>query len=190
MAGTAFTTFKTAIGRCAIIWRGALVTGAALPEAEGCDLKAAVVRRFPDASEEAPPPAIASAIEAVKRLLDGEAEAFADVELDLSGVPEFDRRVLEACFAIPRGETRTYGEIARELDAPGAARAVGRALGHNPIPIIIPCHRVLAADGKSGGFSAPGGADTKLKMLQIERARRGSDPMLFDDLEWSAAPRR
>jgi methylated-DNA-[protein]-cysteine S-methyltransferase len=188
VADTAFALFETPIGRCAILWRGALVVGAALPEADDMRLKQAIHRRFPGSEERDPPPSIATAIEAVIRLLKGEREDFAGVEFDLSAVPEFDRRVLESCFAIPMGETRTYGDIAQQLGAPGAARAVGRALGHNPIPIIVPCHRVLGADGKSGGFSAPGGAATKLKMLQIERARRGGHPTLFEDLEWSVAP--
>ncbi|MBA3677855.1 MAG: methylated-DNA--[protein]-cysteine S-methyltransferase [Sphingosinicella sp.] len=188
MTNAAFTLFDTPIGRCAILWRGALVIGASLAEADDQKMRQALRRRFPEARAEDPPPVIAAAIEAVVRLLSGEREDFAGIQFDLSAVPEFDRRVLEACFAIPPGETRTYGDIARQLGAPGAARAVGRALGHNPIPIIIPCHRVLASDGKSGGFSAPGGAATKLKMLRIERARRGDHPMLFDELEWSVAP--
>jgi methylated-DNA-[protein]-cysteine S-methyltransferase len=96
--------------------------------------------------------------------------------------------VLEATLSIPVGETRTYGEIAKAVGAPGASRAVGRALGANPIPIIVPCHRVLAADGRSGGFSAPGGSSTKLKMLEIEGARRGSEPQLFERLPWRAKP--
>ena len=93
-------------------------------------------------------------------------------------------------LAIPHGETRTYGELARAIGEPGAARAVGRALGRNPIPIIIPCHRILAADGRSGGFSAPGGVTTKMRLLAIERARRGREPSLFDDLGWGTAPAR
>jgi methylated-DNA-[protein]-cysteine S-methyltransferase len=110
---------------------------------------------------------------------------FSDVAIDIGSLAEFDRAVLEATRRIPRGETRTYGEIAVSLGAPGAARAVGTALGRNPIPIIVPCHRVLAAGGASGGFSAPGGRLTKLKILEIERARRGPEPGLFDHLPWA-----
>jgi methylated-DNA-[protein]-cysteine S-methyltransferase len=188
VTGTAFAFFETAIGRCAILWRGALVVGAGLPGSDDDSTRAWVLKRFPDGRECEPPEPIVKAIRAVRRLLAGEREDFSGVKLDLGAVSDFERRVLEACFAIPHGQTRTYGEIAAELGAPGAAQAVGRALGSNPIPIIIPCHRVVASGGKSGGFSAPGGSATKLKMLQIEGASRGSHPMLFDLLDWAVAP--
>jgi methylated-DNA-[protein]-cysteine S-methyltransferase len=112
-----------------------------------------------------------------------------DVELDFSVVAPFNRRVYEIARAIPPGETSTYGQIAKAMNEPGAARAVGKALGENPWPIIVPCHRVLAADGGSGGFSAPGGVETKARMLTIERAKTNDVPTLFD-LEFSVAPRR
>ena len=145
-------------------------------------------RRFPDAVEDAPPPEAAAAIAAVVRLLEGEKRDLSDIAVDLSTLPEFERRVLEETRRIPTGETRTYGELAAKVGAAGAARAVGRALGRNPAPIIIPCHRVLAASGGSGGFSAPGGVTTKMRMLQIERARRSSSPELFDDLPLAMKP--
>jgi methylated-DNA-[protein]-cysteine S-methyltransferase len=103
-----------------------------------------------------------------------------DLPLDMEGVPPFHRRVYELARAIPPGEVLTYGEVARRLGDPGASRAVGQALGHNPYAPVVPCHRVLAAGGRSGGFSAEGGAATKLKMLEIERARFGGAPGLFD----------
>lgn len=180
---TAFTLFDTALGRCAIAWRGGLVVGSALPEASDRALRARLARRFPGAVEMIAQGAAAEAIRTAIRLLSGEP-------VDLSAlavapdVGTFEAEVLEATRRILVGETRTYGEIAREIGAPGAARAVGRALGNNPIPILIPCHRVVAADGRSGGFSAPGGAATKMRMLEIERAGRGSAPMLFDHLPW------
>lgn len=102
---------------------------------------------------------------------------------------ELDRQVLGYTRTIPQGETRTYGEVAKAIGAPGAAQAVGAALGRNPVPIIVPCHRILAANGKSGGFSAPGGAATKLKLLEIERARRSGEAGLFDDLPLALKPR-
>lgn len=188
MTDTAFALFDTPVGRCALIWRGPAVIGFALPEGNDRQLRAIVSRRLSTAIEAQPPPAIAAAIEAVLRLLSGEAEGFAGIEIDLSGLPSFERRVLEAAFAIPPGETRTYGEIAERVGVPGAARAVGRALGRNPIPVIVPCHRVLGADGRSGGFSAPGGVLTKLRLLEIEHATRGAQPALFKDLAWSVAP--
>ena len=188
MNDCAYSIFETSIGRCALVWRGGLVVGAALPEPCEADLRASIERRFPGCVEQAPAGAAAAAIEAVTRLLSGSPEGFDGIAVEMDGLPDFDRSVLEAIRRIPRGSTMTYGEIASALGKPGAARAVGRALGRNPIPIIIPCHRVLAASGRSGGFSAPGGASTKLRILEIEGARRGAEPELFDRLPWAAAP--
>jgi methylated-DNA-[protein]-cysteine S-methyltransferase len=120
-------------------------------------------------------------IERVQRLLQGGSEdGLADVPLDLQRVPEFNRRVYEIARAIPPGQTLSYGEVAAQLGEPGAARAVGQALGHNPFAPIVPCHRVLAAGKRPGGFSAGGGLATKLKMLEIEKAQLGDGPGLFD----------
>ena len=190
MSDRAFTIFDTAIGRCALMWRGGLLVGAALPEASEAELRASLRRRFPGSTEADPPPFVQAAVEAVVRLLSGHAEDFSGLELDIGDLPAFDRSVLEETRRIPCGETRTYGEIASALASPGAARAVGRALGRNSIPIIIPCHRVLAASGRSGGFSAPGGTSTKLRILEIEGARRGPGPELFERLPWSVGPGR
>ena len=118
-------------------------------------------------------------VDAVRALLAEGALDLVDVAVDLSGLDPFDRQVLEAARRIPPGRTRTYGQIAAELGQPRAAQAVGAALGRNPVPIIVPCHRVLAAGGKVGGFSAPGGTATKLKLLAIENARVGDEPTLF-----------
>lgn len=147
-----------------------------------------LARRFPGAAEAAPSPEAAKAIAALVRLLDGEEEDLSALPVDLSPLAAFERRVLELTRRIPHGETRTYGELASALGSPGVARAVGRALGRNPIPILIPCHRVLAASGRSGGFSAPGGVTTKMRMLQIERARRTGAPELFQDLPLAMRP--
>ena len=103
-----------------------------------------------------------------------------DLELDMAGVPPFHQRVYAVARAIPPGTTMTYGEVAQLLGEPGAARAVGQALGHNPFAPVVPCHRVLAAGNRSGGFSASGGVRAKLRMLQIESAQLGSQPGLFD----------
>jgi methylated-DNA-[protein]-cysteine S-methyltransferase len=188
MSDCAFFIFDTAIGRCALIWRGGLLVGAALPEASEAELQRSIERRFSSCVQAGPPPPIRAAMEAVVRLLSGEKEDLTGFELALGGLPGFDRSVLEEIRRIPCGETRTYGEVATMLGQPGAARAVGRALGRNPIPIIIPCHRVLAASGRSGGFSAPGGASTKLRILEIEGARRGREPELFERLPWAVSP--
>ena len=164
--------FDTAIGRVGIAWNDHGVVGVQLPEASESATRARMRRRFPEAMEALPPAAIQAAIEGIVALLAGEAAGdLRGVELDLRAVSEFDSAVYRVARTIPPGETLTYGEIAERLNDPGAARAVGQALGANPIPIIIPCHRVLAAGGRAGGFSAPGGVRTKLELLEIERRR-------------------
>jgi methylated-DNA-[protein]-cysteine S-methyltransferase len=164
--------FATAIGRCGIAWSDRGVVGVQLPEATEAATRARLQRRFPDASEASPTSSIRSVIDGIVALLAGEdAGDLSDIELDLRSVPAFNAAVYRVARTIPPGETLTYGEIAARLNDPGAARAVGQALGTNPIPIIVPCHRVLAAGGRAGGFSAPGGVMTKLKLLEIERSR-------------------
>ena len=187
-AESGYALFDTAIGRCALVWRGGLVIGAALPEASDERARAALERRFPGAVEAEPPHFAARAIERIASLLAGDGTDLGDVPLDLAG-SEFERRVWEAARRIPRGEVRSYGDIAREIGAPQSAQAVGVALGRNPVPIIVPCHRVLAAAGKSGGFSAPGGVATKFRILEIEGAKRPGQPELFDSLPLKVRPR-
>jgi methylated-DNA-[protein]-cysteine S-methyltransferase len=184
-----FVLFETAIGRCALLWRGGLVIGAALPERDEAAMRARLEARFPGFGEAEPPPFVVEVIGRIVRLLDGERVEFGDVALDLSGASALERKVYSAALGIPCGEVRTYGQIAREIGAPGAAQAVGVALGRNPLPILVPCHRVLASGGKSGGFSAPGGVATKFRMLEIEQARRGDDGGLFDALPLAVKPR-
>ena len=141
-----------------------------MPRARGC------ARRFPEWQEREPPPEVrAGASTAIRALLDGEARDLSEIELDLEGVSDFHRQVYAIARRIPPGRTRTYGDIAAELGDKGLARAVGQALGLNPFAPVVPCHRVLAAGGKWGGFSAHGGAASKLRMLAIEGARPDSD---------------
>jgi methylated-DNA-[protein]-cysteine S-methyltransferase len=175
----AWTAFDTSIGRCGVAWGAAGIVGAQLPLLEPEALQACMHRRFPSAALDLPDATIARVIAAVQALLRGEAADLSCAVLDWRGVPEFHRRVYEAALAIPPGRTLTYGEVAQQLGEPGAARAVGQALGKNPFAPIVPCHRVLAAGGRAGGFSAPGGTATKLKMLEIEGARVGHEPSLF-----------
>ena len=153
-------------------------------------MRRSIARRFPAAAEQDPAPEAQAAISAIRRLLEGEDEDLSGLPVDLSALPDLERRVLEQTRRIPRGETRTYGELAAEIGAAGAARAVGGALGRNPVPNVVPCHRVLAASGRSGGFSAPGGVTTKMKMLQIERASRRSEGELFNRLPLALKPAR
>ena len=179
MSATGFTLFDTPIGRCAIAWREQGITRILLPATRDADLRTRMTR---DAgAEEAEAPAeIRRAIDAITGLLTtGRAELWT-LNLDMEGLPPFQRRVYEAARAIPPGETVTYGEIARRLGTPGLSRAVGQALGRNPFSIVVPCHRVLASDGRLGGFSAPGGITTKLRLLTLEGRRDASTPSLFD----------
>ncbi len=159
--------FETAIGTCAIAWSGEGITGVALPERRGFAGER-VASQFAGAQEASAPPRERRAIELIIALFRAERPDLSTVILDMANVPTFNRRVYEVTRAIPPGTTRTYGEVAREIGDPGASRAVGRALGENPFPIIVPCHRVLAAGGKSGGFSGPGGVVTKFQMLSFE----------------------
>jgi methylated-DNA-[protein]-cysteine S-methyltransferase len=182
-----YALFDTAIGRCALVWRGGLVIGAALPEESDAQARRSLARRFPGAVEAEPPPFAVEAIERVAGLLAGGRTDLSEIPIDPQGSP-FERHVWQAARRIPCGEVRSYGDIAREIGAPGAAQAVGLALGRNPVPVVIPCHRVLAADGKSGGFSAPGGVATKFRILEIEGARRAAEPELFDSLPMRVSP--
>ena len=127
--------------------------------------------RFSGVVETTPTPDIARAIDAVVALMRGDAVDLRFIAIDLDGLPDFHQRVYDIARTIPPGVTLTYGEVAKRVGDPGSARAVGQALGRNPIPVIVPCHRVLAAGGKTGGFSAPGGSATKLNLLAIEGAQ-------------------
>ena len=177
-----------AIGTCALVWRGERLAGSLLPEADEARLVARIKARFPGAEAAEPPPPIAAVADGVEKLLAGEAVDLGFAPLELETVPEFERLVYAAAQAIPPGSVRTYGELAEAIGSPGAARAVGAALGRNPFPIVVPCHRILAAGGRSGGFTAPGGVTTKFRMLQIERARRSDEAGLFDTLPLALAP--
>ena len=180
--------FDTAIGPCAIVWGERGLLGVQIPEVAEAATRARMVKRFPAAQEITPPPHIQDVIAGVRRLLKGERRDLVDVPIDDEGVPEFNRRVYAIVRKVPPGETITYGEIAEKLGDKSLARAVGQAMGENRCPIVMPCHRVLAASGRSGGFSAPGGVVTKMKLLTIEGAQPGG-PTLFDDLPLAARQR-
>jgi methylated-DNA-[protein]-cysteine S-methyltransferase len=161
-----------------------------LPESSDADTRKRLVRRFPDDVEDtSPPQPIVNAIEGMVALLRGEPIDLSFVTLDPADVPPFHQQVYEVARVIPPGTTLTYGEIAAKLGDPSLARAVGQALGRNPFPIVVPCHRVLAAGGKMGGFSASGGVATKIAMLTIESARSRRQQTLFDgDGKWPFDP--
>lgn len=190
MTSPGFTLFDTAIGRCGVAWGERGIIGAALPGPSDEQVRGRFRERFPGAVESQPPPALEPVIAAVVTLMAGEKTDLSDAPLDLSATPPFHQRVYAVARKIPPGQTMTYGEIAAALGEPReAARAVGEAMARNPIPILMPCHRVLGANGKPGGFSAPGGVETKLKMLQIEGAKVGETPTLFDELPLAVKPR-
>jgi len=168
MSVPCFALFETAIGPCAIAWGQRGILGVQLPERNAAATRARVRRRFTGAHESVPPSAVQNAIDAMVALLHGEARDLSAIVLDMSRVSPFHRQVYELARAIPPGATVSYGELAARVGEPGAARAVGQALGRNPFPIIVPCHRVLAAGGKPGGFSAKGGVETKFRMLAAE----------------------
>ena len=170
VAGAGYTLFASPIGDCALAWNDAGLTAVRLPESSARKLRAAMRRKYPGLEPQRPPAPAQQAIVAIRLLLAGGPDQLRSVRLDLSQVSPFYREVYEAARRIPAGVTLTYGELAARVGAPGAARAVGQAMGRNPWPLIVPCHRVLAAGGRAGGFSAPGGVTTKLRLLGIEGA--------------------
>lgn len=188
----AFALFDTAIGCCALAWGPRGIVRIRLPEKDRQTAMRRIAAEYPEAVPTLPPPGIDLAIRDMTRLLAGELLDLARIAVDMQGISAFNQRVYAVTRKIACGETLTYGEVAAEIGEPGAARAVGRALGENPFPIVIPCHRVLAAGGRAGGFSARGGVDTKLRMLSIEQARTNHTATLFDahgGLPLATAPR-
>jgi methylated-DNA-[protein]-cysteine S-methyltransferase len=175
-----FCLFETAIGRCGVAWSDRGVVAVQLPEPRDLATSERLRHRLPNACESSPPPDVRLALDGIVALLRGEPRDLSYVQLDMTGVPPFHRRVYDVTRTIPPGTTLTYGEIARRLVAPGTARAVGQALGHNPFAVVVPCHRVLAADGTTGGFSANGGVATKLRLLSIEGAQVRGALTLFE----------
>ena len=169
---TQILTFETALGRCGLRWSAEGISAVHMPGTQAA-------QRHDRAGAVQAPPEVRRAAAAISMLLDGERTDLRDIALDMAGLDGFRRRVYELARAIQPGRTTTYGEIARALGSPGAAREVGSALARNPFPIIVPCHRVLAATGELHGFSAPGGIATKRRMLEIEAAPGFAQQPLF-----------
>lgn len=164
-----YCVFETAAGFCGIAWKDDAITCLRLPTASHEAASHLMLRRIPDAAPGEPPPSIAKVADSVRRYFEGEEVEFTGCEIDLGEQEWFFREVYSHVRKIPWGETTTYGAVARALGAgPQAARDVGQAMASNPVPLIIPCHRVLAAGGKVGGFSAPGGSISKARMLKLE----------------------
>jgi O-6-methylguanine DNA methyltransferase len=177
MSHVGYCLFDTPLGQCGIAWRDdgpsvvrPTVTLLQLPAVTAERTESRIARASGARGPSAPPPAIAEIIERLRKHLEGEGQDLRDIVVDLTGADGFARQVYEAAREIPPGQTRTYGEIAKALGQPREAQAVGQALGKNPIALIIPCHRVVAAGGKPGGFSAHGGRATKASLLAVEGA--------------------
>ncbi len=169
-----YSGLETALGYCAIAWNDFGVTRFQLPGQNAGETERLLLRRTPLAERGAPPPMVAEVITAVTRYCRGEAVDFRDVPIDLADQDAFFQQIYAALRRVGWGSTTTYGSLAQEAGAgQEAAREVGQAMAKNPVPLIIPCHRVLAAGGKLGGFSAPGGSDTKVRMLELEGVRFG-----------------
>ena len=179
MDRSSYAFFDTPLGLCAIVWDARGISGTQLPEAGRGDATRRLQRRFPEAHNGPPPPAIAAAITRIAAALGGAKDDFADLVLDWRAVSAFDQAVYQEARAIPAGTTSTYGAIATALGDVRHSRRVGQALGRNPWPIVIPCHRVTGAGGWMGGFSAPGGQRTKLKLLELEGALAAETLPLF-----------
>lgn len=182
--------FPTAIGPCGIAWRGGTIVATHLPEQTEAATLARLASRAGGGVAGDAPAEVRQAIDAITALLSGEALDLIDIRCDFGPLAPLDVRIYEATRRIPPGGTRTYGEIATELGDRALAQAVGQALGRNPFPIIVPCHRVMGANGRLTGFSANGGVETKLRMLSIEKAHLGGGRGLFDDLPLAVKPRR
>ena len=165
-----YALFDTALGTAAVAWSEHRIVRTFLPEPSAQAARARLARRLPDAREAEPPAQVRQLIDDVVRLLGGDRVSLEWVSIDDDAVSELDRRVYAATRTIPPGSTRTYGDVARLLGDVTLARRVGEALGRNPFPIVVPCHRVLAAGGRTGGFSARGGTETKMQLLRIEGA--------------------
>ena len=180
MSAQAFAIFDSPIGSCGIAWNAKGIAGFQLPSATAQATRSRLQKRWTEAVESSPPANVQRVIDRVLALLKGEAIDLSDIPVDLDDAPEFHRKVYDVARTIPPGRTMTYGEIAKRLGVPHESREVGQALGRNPIAIIVPCHRVLGADGKMGGFSASGGVATKRRILEIEGAAALSAGPLFE----------
>ena len=164
-----YQLFETAAGVAAVGWKHSGITSFRLPAPTATETERAILRYLPDAVRTKPPAEIAAVIDAAIRYFEGKRIEFFDVAIDLGEQPPFFAQVYALVRKLGWGETTTYGAVARALDVgPEHARAVGQAMATNPMPLIIPCHRVMAAGGGIGGFSAPGGSQSKARMLELE----------------------
>jgi methylated-DNA-[protein]-cysteine S-methyltransferase len=189
MAGRGYTIFDTMIGRCGIAWGDSGVIGVQLPEAREIETRRRLFRLYPEARELRPPLNVELAIDGIVALLRGKLADLSEVMLDMTGIPAFNARVYQFTRTIPRGETRSYGEVAAGLRASGAVHSVAQAISRNPFMIVVPCHRVLEAGGYADKISPNGGTISKRRLLSIEGAKMTFSKTLFDVLLPVAPPR-
>jgi len=177
MKNDSYAIFETRSGFCGIAWSDNGITRFQLPTGNAAATERLLLRRMSNAEAAKPTPEIAGVIEAVRRYFEGSAADFSDLKIDIGGQEDLFRQIYALARRLPWGHTTTYGALAKEIgDDPRLARDVGQAMAKNPIPLIIPCHRVLAAGGKVGGFSAPGGAASKVRMLELEGVVLAPEP--------------
>jgi methylated-DNA-[protein]-cysteine S-methyltransferase len=189
MAGRGYTIFDTAIGRCGIAWGDLGVVGVQLPEVREIDTRKRLFHLYPEAREIRPPVNVEAAIEGIAMLLRGGVSDLSDVTLDMTGIPAFNQRVYAFARSIPRGESRTYADVASALRASGATHSVAQAIARNPFMIIVPCHRVLEAGHYADNISPNGGVISKRRLLSIEGTHPTTSRTLFDVLLPVAPPR-
>ena len=189
MAGRGYSIFDTGVGRCGIAWGDLGIIGVQLPEAREIDTRRRLFQLYPEARELRAPVNVEIAIEGIVALLRGGTADLSDVALDMTGIPAFNQRVYAFARTIPRGETRTYGEVAAHLRASGAVYSVTQAIARNPFLIIVPCHRVLEAGHYADKISPNGGSISKRRLLSIEGTHPTTSKTLFDVLLPVAPPR-
>jgi methylated-DNA-[protein]-cysteine S-methyltransferase len=189
MTGRGYAIFDTGVGRCGIVWSDAGIVAVQLPEPRELETRRRLLRLYPEAREMPPPPMVAIAIDGIANVLRGRDADFSDITLDMESVYLFNQRVYEFARTIPRGETRTYDEVANAMRRTGAEFSVAQAIAKNPFMIIVPCHRVLEAGHYADKISPNGGTISKRHLLSIEGTRPIASKSLFDVLLPVAPPR-
>jgi methylated-DNA-[protein]-cysteine S-methyltransferase len=187
--GRNYAIFDTGIGRCGIVWSEAGIVAVQLPEAREIDTRRRLYRLYPEAREQRAPLNVEIAIEGIVTQLRGGSGDMSDVTLDMTGHSAFNQRVYEFTRAIPRGETRTYDELAGQMRRAGAELSVAQAIVKNPFMIIVPCHRVLETGHYADKNSPFGGTISKRHLLSLEGTHPIASKTLFDVLLPVAPPR-
>lgn len=168
--------FETALGFVGVAWSEAGLTRLSLFQRNEAAVERRLERLGAGDGDAAAPAWIEALVRDIRAYAGGEDIDFSGVPVDLSGVDDFRLAIYDAARKLAFGETTTYGELAKRAGHGGLPRETGQALGSNPVPLVIPCHRILAAGGKIGGFSAPGGSATKERMLKLEGVQVGPPP--------------